>query len=679
MNIFVLGMHRSGTSVLGRLLSRMGFYLGPEDQIMPPKDDNPSGFWERRDIRDVNDKILGQFDSTWDCPPQITLPSKNLSPDIAQDLNTIRVRMESNYPFYIKDPRLSITLPYWLDNKEPALAIIALRNPVEVAKSLSSRNGIPMNLGLALWESYTIDAIKNTKKLKRHFYNYNNLLEDPKGEIENLLKFIKKYNRQKVDSNYSELKDLIRIDLRHNKAKEETAELKRYTDLFRALTKSEVDLESIELSSESKKVLDIHRSLYNPRSIRTLSQELVKAKDGYNQIVRQVDRFEDESKQSKRELESTRSAQKSAETELASLQSELKKSNSEISKLLAIKESEKDLKQQLQESLKQREKLEQDLLTSKLRFDSSEERLDRANSEVEALRDLGNTLQNERAQKLQFRIQLEGLERQLKEQQIALEQKSKELREYDKTKFELTNCLQELSRKTLEVENLEERCAELERRLTLKDKQLAESHSRVELLSKRVDELVIDSSLSKFESKLSRVRVTEISPSRDERVGSLLDSIRSEILHLEQDVKSNPTAGFKTATALGAALAECLSIAQSLRGDLESVQESETNCLTRIRSLERQSNTRSETIKRLITKLRIADEQAISIRNKYEKSITTKSELETTNKSLSGKLEKTRIDLNQLGMSYERLRNKFYNRVWIHLYYFFRNIFGAEK
>ena len=44
--ICIAGAHRSGTSMLARLLHACGLYLGPKDALMPPQADNPDGFWE---------------------------------------------------------------------------------------------------------------------------------------------------------------------------------------------------------------------------------------------------------------------------------------------------------------------------------------------------------------------------------------------------------------------------------------------------------------------------------------------------------------------------------------------------------------------------------------------------------------------------------------------------------
>ena len=44
--ICIAGAHRSGTSMVTRLLHCCGLELGPESELMPAQADNPEGFWE---------------------------------------------------------------------------------------------------------------------------------------------------------------------------------------------------------------------------------------------------------------------------------------------------------------------------------------------------------------------------------------------------------------------------------------------------------------------------------------------------------------------------------------------------------------------------------------------------------------------------------------------------------
>jgi hypothetical protein len=65
MQILVLGMHRSGTSVLARLLNMIGLYFSPEGVSTGANQENPKGFWERRDVRQANDRLLHAAGADW--------------------------------------------------------------------------------------------------------------------------------------------------------------------------------------------------------------------------------------------------------------------------------------------------------------------------------------------------------------------------------------------------------------------------------------------------------------------------------------------------------------------------------------------------------------------------------------------------------------------------------------
>ena len=64
--IVVLGMHRSGTSLLAKALEIFGYNF-PEN-LMQPNKDNPSGFWEDIDIVELNESLLSSNQVSWDIP-----------------------------------------------------------------------------------------------------------------------------------------------------------------------------------------------------------------------------------------------------------------------------------------------------------------------------------------------------------------------------------------------------------------------------------------------------------------------------------------------------------------------------------------------------------------------------------------------------------------------------------
>ena len=58
--VLVLGMHRSGTSALTRLLNLHGAALG--DELMPARCDNPTGFWEHSAAVAIHERLLAALD-----------------------------------------------------------------------------------------------------------------------------------------------------------------------------------------------------------------------------------------------------------------------------------------------------------------------------------------------------------------------------------------------------------------------------------------------------------------------------------------------------------------------------------------------------------------------------------------------------------------------------------------
>ena len=64
--IVVLGMHRSGTSVVTRVFNLLGANLGKN--LMVPAEDNPAGLWESAEIVAIHDEMLLHLGYSWDDP-----------------------------------------------------------------------------------------------------------------------------------------------------------------------------------------------------------------------------------------------------------------------------------------------------------------------------------------------------------------------------------------------------------------------------------------------------------------------------------------------------------------------------------------------------------------------------------------------------------------------------------
>ncbi len=181
MQLIVLGMHRSGTSSVTRLLNLAGAYFGPEGAATEANDENPKGFWERRDVRDVCDGLLlgGGFD-WWHIAD---LDLDRISDDARQEqldaFHRIVLQMDAHRPWVVKEPRLSLLLPVLRPLLEAPVIVHVTREPMEIAESLSARNDFPVPVGIALWEAYTAHACAASAGEPRVLVSYGDLMGNP--------------------------------------------------------------------------------------------------------------------------------------------------------------------------------------------------------------------------------------------------------------------------------------------------------------------------------------------------------------------------------------------------------------------------------------------------------------------------------------------------------------------
>jgi len=188
MQLIVLGMHRSGTSVLARLLNLMGAYFGPEGISTGGNQENPKGFWERRDVRLLNDTVLHAVGCDWN---RISALDVGALPEIVtaefrERASKLILEMDAHRPWFMKEPRLCLLLPLWRQVLEAPVCIHIYRNPVEVASSLLTRNQMPMLAGLALWEKYVSSARMASAGLPSLSVSHHRLMTDPMPEVERI-------------------------------------------------------------------------------------------------------------------------------------------------------------------------------------------------------------------------------------------------------------------------------------------------------------------------------------------------------------------------------------------------------------------------------------------------------------------------------------------------------------
>ncbi|MCB9481222.1 MAG: hypothetical protein H6681_04825 [Desulfobacteraceae bacterium] len=222
--IAVIGMHRSGTSAITKSLEVLGVSLG--DNLLPPAEDNIKGFFEDREIVDFNDKILSAAGMTWlSCWefPQILMEAGEGKELRHQAKKIVLKKTEETSLWGIKDPRLCILLFFWKEIFQElnikTSYIFALRNPIDVCKSLEKRNNFDFFMGQILWLIYNFNAIRILKNTDICFAQYDNFLSNPDYYLD---LFSRKFDLPSDSDKLEEFKkDFIDKNLRHSSSSSE--------------------------------------------------------------------------------------------------------------------------------------------------------------------------------------------------------------------------------------------------------------------------------------------------------------------------------------------------------------------------------------------------------------------------------------------------------------------------
>ena len=190
--LFVLGMHRSGTSALTGALRLCGAWVGEETELTDANVENPLGFWERRDMRQVCDQMLHSAGADWwkianfdpKAIPRVVLAEQR------QEFEKIVSMLDKYEAWIVKEPRLCLLLPALLHYVRNPVCLHIYRNPLEVARSLQTRNGFSISAGLALWEVYNLHALNASEGLPRISLSYESLMSHPVDTLDALVKVL---------------------------------------------------------------------------------------------------------------------------------------------------------------------------------------------------------------------------------------------------------------------------------------------------------------------------------------------------------------------------------------------------------------------------------------------------------------------------------------------------------
>lgn len=220
--LLILGMHRSGTSAITRVLSLMGATL--PDRLMPAvANNNETGFWESKPLSLVHDAILKEVGSGWDDWRPIRfdrLSAEKRSEFKAQMRDVLEEEFDDAKLFVLKDPRICRLVPIYIElfaemGIEPRF-VLPLRNPGAVAKSLAARDDMSPGFASLLWLRHVLDAEAETRAARRVLVSYDDLVDDWKPTIEEIGHVLGINWPRGVNDVSGEVGAFLRPDLRHH-------------------------------------------------------------------------------------------------------------------------------------------------------------------------------------------------------------------------------------------------------------------------------------------------------------------------------------------------------------------------------------------------------------------------------------------------------------------------------
>jgi tetratricopeptide (TPR) repeat protein len=224
----VLGMHRSGTSLLTNLLTVLGVDVGTN--LLAANQGNEAGYWENESIYRTQDALMNFIAQDWGeygfaYPVRIDW---NRLPEMREFqerlISIVRTEMAAAKGIWgFKDPRTCRLLPLWKQifaelDLEP-LYVLAIRDPAVVVDSLLKLYPLDALHGELVWLLYNLDAIRDAGEELRIVVDYDRWFTAPVEQAKAVATALELAWPSKDNDLVAQLTQTIRPDLRHSKTR----------------------------------------------------------------------------------------------------------------------------------------------------------------------------------------------------------------------------------------------------------------------------------------------------------------------------------------------------------------------------------------------------------------------------------------------------------------------------
>lgn len=214
--VFIVGMHRSGTSLVAGMLNKSGMSVGRMKSMRKADIDNPRGYFENPIVNTINIILLHHFSLDWKSIQ--SLPDSWENSSFAEKLIP-KTRYILNREFFgekiwgCKDPRSCLTLKFWEKLFPDMKLVVTERDRKEIAISLNKRKERPEDSD-KLINHYFLSLENNLEGKRYKKISYAKIISKDEAEIKGLLEYIG------LDpGNYRKACDFISPDLYRSKVK----------------------------------------------------------------------------------------------------------------------------------------------------------------------------------------------------------------------------------------------------------------------------------------------------------------------------------------------------------------------------------------------------------------------------------------------------------------------------
>jgi hypothetical protein len=239
--------------------------------FMGPDPCNQKGIFEALSLAQAHDEFLAAAGSCWQDWRKFDLQwaHSQAAAQHSAKIRTVLIDEFADEPMIVlKDPRICRFVPYTLSlladlNMSP-VAVLPVRNPLEVALSLQRRDNLAVPMSIMLWLRHVLDAEYLSRSLPRCFLSYEGLLQDWRHHVDRIAEQTGVAWPDRSDRSGVEIDQFLTTELYHERATwDETQDHREVLELARHTYQVIMDISTRGESRELRDRLDAARAEFD--------------------------------------------------------------------------------------------------------------------------------------------------------------------------------------------------------------------------------------------------------------------------------------------------------------------------------------------------------------------------------------------------------------------------------